>query len=84
MGLGISVSVLDPRSGHDDEWRDAIRKEIQRQNRFLAAAGGKPHAEPDRLGDREPCSYEMWGYTGLSHLRRIAAHLWAGRPLPAS
>jgi hypothetical protein len=46
------------------------------------AAGYKPHREPAELDASLDFSCDMWGYSGLHHLRRIAAYAARGLPLP--
>jgi hypothetical protein len=74
VGLNLIVGVLD---AVDEEAREAMRGDIARLNRFLAAAQLDTHVEPEGHPDGV-WDAQMWGYTGL-HLRRLAAHLRDGR-----
>jgi hypothetical protein len=47
----------------------------------LAENGLPTYTEPAEAS-WEPLSFDMYGYSGLHYLRRIAAHLAAGRGLP--
>ncbi|MFJ5235112.1 hypothetical protein ACIQBJ_35120 [Kitasatospora sp. NPDC088391] len=79
MGLDVVVGAL---IGADEETAGWFRAECDAIGAVLAREGvpGRPAwHEPvtgDRFGDR------IWGYSGLHTLRRLAAHLAAGRPLP--
>jgi len=79
MGLDVSVGFI---SGLRDLDPEAIRDVEQH---FVVVGGvlkehGLPqHAEPSAC---ESWSRQMFGYAGLHYLRRIAAHLDAGLPLP--
>jgi hypothetical protein len=48
----------------------------------LVEAGLPPHSEPDIANDSEIFSCQMWGYSGLHYLRRLAAYLAAGKDVP--
>ena len=75
MGLNLIVGVLEAVEAED---REAMRDEIARLNRFLAAAQLDTHVEPETHPDGV-WDAQMWGYTGLHYLRRLAAHLRDGR-----
>lgn len=51
-------------------------------NEMLAELGPSRHEEPRTLSGAERLSFGMYGYIGVHCLRRIAAHLWAGKALP--
>lgn len=83
MGLTLIVGVLAEQIGFEDE--DAIkhyREQFAKVNRALRASGLPEHHEPEDLGEADPLEMDMSGYSSLHYLRRIAAHLWAGNPLP--
>jgi hypothetical protein len=48
----------------------------------VLAENGLPTYEEPETASWEPVSFDMYGYSGLHYLRRIAAHLAAGLPLP--
>jgi hypothetical protein len=78
MALAVVVGVLaDTRPGHPAA--AFHRRRFQAVAEALRQAGLPPHTEPD---DVEPRSYEMYSASALHYLRRVAAHLSAGRPLP--
>jgi hypothetical protein len=51
-------------------------------NEALEAAGQKLHREPVELDESKRFSCDMWGYSGLHHLRRLAAHAALGLSMP--
>ena len=79
MGLAIEVGYLADMKENDAEGEEHFRDDLNRLNRFLTSRGLPAHAEP------EACpvySCEMYGYSGLHYLRRIAAHLDLRGALP--
>src|SRR5437016_714600 len=83
MGLTLIVGVLAEQIAmEDDEAVQHYRQEFAKVNRALRTSGLPAHREPEDLGDADPLEMEMYGYSSLHYLRRIAAHLWAGNPLP--
>lgn len=82
LGLSLSVGYLaDVLSGHP-EGSSEVTSYFARLNEALVAAGYKPHREPVELDESLWFSCDMWGYSGLHHLRRIAAHAAFGLPMP--
>ena len=79
MGLSIEVGILADLNQNDQEGAQRCREEFATLNRFLASQGLAPHAEPESC---EVFSCDMWGYSGLHYLRRIAAHLDLQKRLP--
>lgn len=77
MGLALEVGIVADLEQADPEGAAFTRNELDIVNRALAAAGLKTHREPTS-GPGLPWSANMAGYNTLHHLRRIAAHLWAG------
>ncbi len=79
MGLALVVGILADLIEKDGESAEHFRTEFECLNRFLASQGLPAHREP------ESCalwSSEMYGYSGLHYLRRIAAHLDIEGKLP--
>jgi hypothetical protein len=66
----------------DPEGSTEVSGYFTRLNEALAAAGHKSHREPVELDESVRFSCDMWGYSGLHHLRRIAAHAALGLPMP--
>ena len=79
MGLAIEVGTLADRLLHDEEGAKWFRAEMATLSSYLESCGLAAHREP------EVCplfSMEMFGYSGLHYLRRIAAHLNLRQKLP--
>jgi hypothetical protein len=72
MGLAVEVGYLADLLANDAEGADWFRRDIARLNDYLASVGREPHREPEEC---ELFSCDMYGYSGLHYLRRIAAHL---------
>lgn len=81
MGLTVIAGILAELQGCDDEGLEHYRAQFAAINQALDAEGLPPHREPESLKD--PFSEDMFGYSALHHLRRIAACSWRGRGLPA-
>jgi hypothetical protein len=82
LGLSLSVGYLADVAGGDPEGSTEVSSYFTRLNEALVAAGCKPHREPVELDVSLRFSCDMWGYSGLHHLRRIAAHAALGLPMP--
>ena len=82
MGLALEVGVLADLKGTDDEASvSALHGEqFEIINKFLRADGLREHIEPHEPNETFSCG--MLGYSGLHHLRRVAAHLALGKPIP--
>jgi hypothetical protein len=83
LGLSLSVGYLADVVSGDPTGSSEASGYFLRLNDALVAAGYKPHSEPIELGESLRYSCDMWGYSGLHHLRRIAAHAALGLPMPA-
>jgi hypothetical protein len=82
VGLSLSVGYLAEVAGVDPEGAQLVEEQFRKLNIALAHAGLEPHVEPATLPASQQISYQMWGYSGLHYLRRIAAYTAAGHPLP--
>lgn len=78
MGLCIIVGVYQDYA-EDPECALVHESESELMEPGLAKAGLRPHVEPKEV---DGSSWDMFGYGGLHTLRRLAAHVDAGRPLP--
>lgn len=81
MGLEVVVGYA---ASLDEDESDSLRTyvdEVGAVQRALADAEQPGWEEPVKLAE-DFDGYEMLGYSGLHYLRRIAAHLAAGRELP--
>jgi hypothetical protein len=79
MGLAVEVGYLADLRRNDEEGAQWFGKEMQRLNEYLASVKLPPHNEPE---DCKVFSCDMYGYSGLHFLRRIAAHLDLQSQLP--
>jgi hypothetical protein len=80
MGLNIEVGIVADILENDEEGAEHFRQEFVTLNRFLTSIQMKAHVEPEKV---EVWSSEMYGYSGLHYLRRVAAHLHYTQSLPA-
>lgn len=58
-------------------------KRFKAVNECLSAAQLESHEEPQFLSEAQSFSCQMWGYSGIHHLRRLAAYSALGRTLYA-
>lgn len=79
MGLAVGVGVLKDLKENDLEW---WRDELREISALITQRGLGIYVEPED-GPWETVDFEMIGYSGLHYLRRIAAHLAFGYPLPS-
>jgi hypothetical protein len=80
MGLALEVGILADLGENDPEGAEAFQSYFARLNEHLLALGMKPHDEPTKC---EVWSGEMYGYSGLHYLRRLAAHIDSTGKLPS-
>lgn len=62
------------------EYADTLKR-FEAVNECLIGAHQQPHHEPEFLPEELVFSCQMWGYSGLHHLRQFAAYLALNRPL---
>jgi hypothetical protein len=79
MGLAIEVGPLADLLENDPEGAQWLQENFVQLNKFLLGQKLPPHNEPTRC---EIFSCDMFGYSGLHYLRRIAAHLDLRNALP--
>lgn len=79
MGLSVEVGYLADVLANDDEGAEYFRESLSTLNTYLASVGLQPHCEPEHC---EVFSCDLYGYSGLHYLRRIAAHLELRSLLP--
>lgn len=72
LGLGLCSA----------QYRKA-RNRFTRLSACLRANGVKSYLEPFHLPEASSFSCQMWGYSGLHHLRRFAAYIALERPMYA-
>ncbi|MFJ8113381.1 hypothetical protein [Streptomyces sp. NPDC096132] len=79
MGLNMVVGVLS--DAEDDDYTEMLRADFVAIAELLERAGAQQWTEPD-LVEAEDTEFEMWGYSGLHAVRRLAVHLVANGRLP--
>ena len=84
MGLDVMTGAIAIMASGDDEGVSAFKGLFLSLNELLAEVGQSPHDEPEHLATAHTFEAQMWGYSGLHHLRRAAAHLALEGRLPAS
>jgi hypothetical protein len=82
MGLDLSVGILVEAAIYDTDSLASFRTEFEHLSQALVEAGLQPHNEPEQLSKEQTFSCQMWGYSGLHYLRRVAAHEALGKALP--
>ncbi|RAY11956.1 hypothetical protein DPM19_26745 [Actinomadura craniellae] len=65
----------------EPESAESMRDDLERIRELLAARGLPDWREPEP-GQGGRVGHEMWGYSGLHHLRRVAVHLAESGTLP--
>lgn len=79
MGLDVSVGFIADLRANDPEGAETFEEYFSFVGLLLKDAELPQHVEPL---DCEVWGAQMFGYSGLHYLRRIAAHIDAGLPLP--
>lgn len=79
MGLSVYVGMLADAKEYDPDAYQWYKSDFQQINEFLQDVGLPEHNEPD---DCETWNVDMYGYSGLHLLRRLAAHLHLEGELP--
>ncbi|GAB2814105.1 hypothetical protein GCM10027176_18340 [Actinoallomurus bryophytorum] len=74
----MAVGIL---TEDDDEYADMVRADFTVIRELLDLAGAGPWDEPD-LHVEDAAWFDMWGYSGLHTVRRLAVHLAADASLP--
>lgn len=82
MGLVICVGFAAGVDEADSEYREYFERQLEAVNEILESFGLPAHVEPFGLPDERTFECEMFGYTGLHYLRRLAAHLALKGELP--
>jgi len=80
MGLALEVGILAYLRENDEEGYEYYRSQFEGLNNYLQQVRLPTHTEPE---DCEVWSAEMYGYSGLHYLRRLAAHLDLTGRLPS-
>ena len=73
MGLSVHVGILADLKANDEEGFEGTRTVLEDLAARLAARGIERHVEPEDLADEAIQGWDMVGYSGLHHLRLVAA-----------
>ncbi|HLU09248.1 MAG TPA: hypothetical protein VK003_06245 [Oceanobacillus sp.] len=79
MALTLTVGILPHVRRYNPERLSYYFEQFAAINHALLERGFPEHEEPEEIED---WSVEMYGHSGLHTLRRVAAHLWAGKGVP--
>jgi len=79
MSLVVEVGCLAELIKHDAHGADLFRKQLRQLNKFLATVNLNQHKEPENCS---VFSADLYGYSGLHYMRRIAAYLSLRGVLP--
>lgn len=83
MGLSIVVGLgAEVREEDDQGTLEYLEQQFEVINELLESFGLPPHREPYELDAGQVVSFDMFGYSGLHYLRRVAAHLALDEELP--
>lgn len=75
------VGVLADSDDAEGEYADAVRADFRVIRGLLDGAGVGPWDEPE-LDEQDTAWFDMWGYSGLHTVRRLAVHLAESARLP--
>jgi hypothetical protein len=81
VGLTVCVGLLVELRQTDEEAAASLREQLSALNDVLREHGLAEHHEPEGA-DWDPLSFDLYGYSGLHYLRRVAAHLDRDGVLP--
>lgn len=83
MALALQTGVLAQLYTEDETQYIAIQKELNQVGDFLNKNGvAHTFQEPTQLPNDRIWSTDMYGYSGLHYLRRVAAYLFLEKRLP--
>src|SRR6187402_1828263 len=80
MGLSIEVGIVADLLENDEEGAQSFQEEFATLSRYLTSIHLQPHVDPTKV---QVWSSDMYGYSGLHYLRRLAAHLYYTKKLPS-
>ena len=82
MGLAICVGIPSEVRESDPEYVEYFGQQMEAVNGVLESFGLPEHSEPLDIEDERTAEFEMYDYSGLHCLRRLAAHLALKGELP--
>ena len=83
MGLVICVGLPSEVRESDPEYLEYFDGQVEAVNGVLDSFGLPEYQEPFDIEDERTFECDMYGYSGLHYLRRLAAHLALKGELPA-
>lgn len=75
MGLDCTVGALAEFAG-DSDAIEFYEEEFRGVSECLLEVGLPIHSEPSNISPAKSVSYDLYGYSGVHYLRRIAALIW--------
>ena len=81
MGLSLCVGYMAEAKAEAPEEFGEIRTVFEQLSAAMVKSGYRPHNEPEEQLEQNTFSCQMWGYSGLHHLRRFAACHYFGHEL---
>lgn len=78
-----SVGFMADLKENDPEGYENFKALMANVNQALSAEGLAPHHEPESVSSGDFISLDMFGYSGLHYLRRVAAHITFTGKLPS-
>jgi hypothetical protein len=81
MGLGLMVGYLAEVQQDDPEFAAVFVDRLKALEKCLARNGVTGYTEPAELPEEAWFSCQMFGYSGLHHLRRLAAYVALKEPI---
>lgn len=82
MGLTVCVGITSEVREGDPEYLEYFDGQVEAINNVLDSFGLPEYQEPFDIEDERTFECEMYGYSGLHYLRRLAAHLSLKGELP--
>ena len=82
MGLALCVGVPSEIRESDPEYVAYFEQQVEAINGILESFGLPEHREPFDVEDERTFECDLFGYSGLHYLRRVAAYLALGREVP--
>ena len=82
MGLTLCVGITSEVREGDPEYLEYFDRQVEAINSVLDSFGLPEYREPFDIEEERTFECDMYGYSGLHYLRRLAAHLALKGELP--
>ena len=82
MGLALEIGLLADLKESDPQGFASYQKQFEQLNQLLQLRELPLHHEPTTLDDKQKWGCDLWGYSGLHTLRRVAALIALTNQLP--